>query len=299
MSTPTLTAMFFHDLIERLHQAHPHGYTRQAVQSLGPWALLIDVMNWRARLIAPRPRTVHISEAMRLQPGMKAHSQALRRIYRDLETGADLTPYLSKGADSIVLPPTPGRTGRKTRLDAMLSDWGVYHFHLGPLTTGPSKHVGRTKDLMFLLIGPDDARLIGIFEHGQWAAEQVLRVIVTEWLEHSKFHELPEGVVPEVKVDPASWLKLRASGINLVLSLDGRYFMSGDMTLAHGSLAITDTANEIRFLLEKADADIARMPGLFHPKVKFGWYGTDSVFGFNPVVPLPWWFDGKHWAPRP
>lgn len=46
MSTPTLTAMFFHDLIERLHQAHPHGYTHQAVQSLGPCPSRANLVCW-------------------------------------------------------------------------------------------------------------------------------------------------------------------------------------------------------------------------------------------------------------
>ncbi|WP_222126534.1 hypothetical protein, partial [Kocuria salsicia] len=47
----------------------------------------------------------------------------------------------------------------KRRLDAMLSDWGVYHLHLGEQKHSRSRYVERTRDLLFLLVGADDAWL--------------------------------------------------------------------------------------------------------------------------------------------
>nr|WP_313505232.1 hypothetical protein [Kocuria rhizophila] len=268
-------------------------------QNLDLQSLLVVVMNWRARLISPRPRTVHLSQAIQHQPALQAHKHVLREISQDLEAGRSLTPRLSTEADSIVLPPAQQSKRSKRRLDAMLSDWGVYHLHLGAQGHSRSRYVERTGDLLFLLVGADDAWLIGVYDHDQWAAEDVLRVIVTEWLEHSKFHELPQGVAPATVVDPDWWLELRNGGVNTILSIDGRHYMAGDMTLEHGSLAITEAANDILIALERADAEIANAPSLIHPKVKAGWYGTESVFGFRPVAPLPWWFDGHQWSPQP
>ena len=299
MGTPTLTEQFLADLRKHVQKASPTGYNHQVAQSLDLQSLLVVVMNWRARLISPRPRTVHLSQAIQHQPALQAHKHVLREISQHLEAGRSLTPHLSTEADSIVLPPAQQSKRSKRRLDAMLSDWGVYHLHLGAQGHSRSRYVERTGDLLFLLVGADDAWLIGVYDHDQWAAEDVLRVIVTEWLEHSKFHELPQGVAPATVVDPDWWLELRNGGVNTILSIDGRHYMAGDMTLEHGSLAITEAANDILIVLERADTEIANAPSLIHPKVKAGWYGTESVFGFYPVAPLPWWFDGHQWSPQP
>lgn len=299
MGTPTLTEQFLADLRKHVQKASPTGYNHQVVQNLDLQSLLVVVMNWRARLISPRPRTVHLSQAIQHQPALQAHKHVLREISQDLEAGRSLTPRLSTEADSIVLPPAQQSKRSKRRLDAMLSDWGVYHLHLGAQGRSRSRYVERTGDLLFLLVGADDAWLIGVYDHDQWAAEDVLRVIVTEWLEHSKFHELPQGVAPATVVDPDSWLKLRNGGVNTIWSIDGRHYMAGDMTLEHGSLAITEAANDILIALERADTEIANAPSLMHAQAKAGWYGIESVFGFYPVAPLPWWFDGHQWSPQP
>ena len=299
MGTPTLIEQFLADLRKHVQKASPTGYNHQVVQSLDLQSLLVVVMNWRARLISPRPRTVHLSQAIQHQPALQAHKHVLREISQDLEAGRSLTPRLSTEADSIVLPPTQQSKRSKRRLDAMLSDWGVYHLHLGDQRRGRSRYVERTGDLLFLLVGPHDAWLIGIYDHDQWVAEDVLRVIVTEWLEHSKFHELPQGVAPASEVGPESWPELRKFSWNTIFSIDGRHYVAGDMTLEHGSLAITEAANGILIALERADAEIANAPPLMHAQVKAGWYGTESVFGFRPVAPLPWWFDGHQWSPQP
>lgn len=299
MGTPTLTEQFRADLRKHVQKASPAGYDHQVVQGLDLQSLLVAVMNWRVRLISPRPRTVHLSQAIQHQPALRTRHHVLREISRDLEAGRPLTPRLSKEADSIVLPPAQQSKRSKRRLDAMLSDWGVYHLHLGEQKHSRSRYVERTRDLLFLLVGPHDAWLIGIYDHAQWAAEDVLRVIVTEWLEHSKFRELPQGVTPATVVDPDSWLKLRNGGVNAALPIDGRHYMAGDMTLEHGSLAITEAANGILIALERADAEIANAPSLMHAQATAGWYGIESVFGFRPVAPLPWWFDGHQWSPQP
>ena len=299
MGIPTLTEQFLADLHKHVQRASPAGYNHQVAQSLDLQSLLVAVMNWRARLISPRPRTVHLSQAIQHQPALRTHQHVLREICQALEAGRSLAPRLSKAADSIVLPPAQQSKRSKRRLDAMLSDWGVYHLHLGEQKHSRSRYVERTGDLLFLLVGADDAWLIGVYDHDQWAAEDVLRVIVTEWLEHSKFHELPQGVAPATVVDPDSWLKLRNGGVNTILSIDGRHYMAGDMTLEHGSLTITEAAQAILVALERADAEIANAPSLMHAQAKAGWYGIESVFGFRPVAPLPWWFDGHQWSPQP
>lgn len=299
MAPLTLTEQFLFDLRKRVQKASPAGYNHQVVQSLDLQSLLVAVMNWRVRLISPRPRTVHLSQAIQHQPALRTRHHVLREISQNLEAGRPLTPRLSKEADSIVLPPTQQPKRSKRRLDAMLSDWGVYHLHLGEQKHSRSRYVERTGDLLFLLMGADDAWLIGVYDHDQWAAEDVLRVIVTEWLEHSKFYELPQGVAPATVVDPDWWLELRNGGVNTILSIDGRHYMAGDMTLEHGSLAITEAANGILIALERADAEIANAPSLMHAQAKAGWYGIESVSGFRPVAPLPWWFDGHQWSPQP
>lgn len=104
------------------------------------------------------------------------------------------------------------------------------------------------------------------YDHDRWAAEDVLRVTVTEWPEPPTFQELPQGVTPATAVDPESW--------KTIFSINGRHCMAGDMTLEHGSLTTIEVANDILIALKRADADIVNAPSLMNQRS--GHSGTGS-----------------------
>lgn len=310
MSNRNASELLLDDLRSALRHADIKGYHHPTATSLDLSDLLIAFMNWRVRHISPRPRQVHVSVAMEAQPEVAKHQEALVKICQMLEKGTDVAAYHSKRANSITLhrieDSPKRRKKRRDDLDAMLSDWGVYHLHLGT-EEDPKKpdYAARGDDLLFLLVGPSDALLIGIFKHGEWAKEDVARIIVNEWCEHSKFKELQSGVTPVEEIPSNSWQGLRDSGISPLLTIDDRHYWTGDMTLASTSIAINDEVflmiqrlnliDELARLWEKA----SNLEPLYRREKMDGWYGLSGPTGFHHAVTFPWWYDGENWTPDP
>ena len=95
--------------------------------------LLTTFFNSQDRLIPAHARDCHVSAEMRASPKFSEHSQALETIISMIETGADLTPHLSKKATIAHIPGADGkRLGRRDDRDLLLGEWGVYHLHLAP-----------------------------------------------------------------------------------------------------------------------------------------------------------------------
>ena len=74
--------------------------------------------------------------------------------------------------------PANARGDLKTRrdLDLLIADWGIHHLHLSPERDGR-----RTGDLLFAVFRPDDAYLLQILPHGNWAELSLLETIVRNW----------------------------------------------------------------------------------------------------------------------
>jgi hypothetical protein len=143
--------------------------------------LLSVFFNWRARLIPPRPRNCHVSNELRASPKATEHKADLDALVAEIVAGADLTPHLSKkvatayqaGGDAVA---THAREDR----DLLLAEWGVYHLHLAQ-TAGEDGFVKRANDLLFAMFAPDDAYVIGVYEHGSWGLTEVLEIVVRNW----------------------------------------------------------------------------------------------------------------------
>jgi hypothetical protein len=71
----------------------------------------------------------------------------------------------------------------------MLADWGIHHLHLSSATgRGGFTECGR--DLLYVVFQSDDAYLLGIYSHSDWALQELVQVIVENWPDKGIFHRL-------------------------------------------------------------------------------------------------------------
>ncbi len=85
-----------------------------------------------------------------------------------LTAGDDVTPYLSK----MLL--------KSDYEDSLLNDWGIHHFHLGK-NVDSSGFINRTGPLLFVFATPTDACCIGVFSHGVWSDQELVRILHRNW----------------------------------------------------------------------------------------------------------------------
>ena len=98
-----------------------HGIMFDLNRSTNPSYLLERYFRSRAKMIFPRPRSVHHSAELgtRLDMLEERYHKPFATIEERFETGGDLTEFLSKLASRVDKP------------DAMLNDFGIHHLHLG------------------------------------------------------------------------------------------------------------------------------------------------------------------------
>ena len=189
-------------------------------------SLLIIFRNWTTRFVAASPRLVHISKSLAAQRSSIAPQlvSALTAIICKLQSGEDITPHLS---DRVLdIHQTEGKRLSKRRdLDLMLNDWGVHHLHLST-QPGQGGFLKRTKELLFAVFRPNDAYLIGIFKHGDWTREEVIKRMVREWPAAALALEL-KGVIGIYGPYPTEGerKKLRDAAINSTFEVDGCFFV--------------------------------------------------------------------------
>jgi hypothetical protein len=186
--------------------------------------LLTTFFNSQGRLIPPRARHCHISAEMRASRKFTEHKHALETIINMIETGADLTPHLSKKATIAHTPGADGkRPGRRDDRDLLLGEWGVYHMHLDP------EHAD---DLIFAMFTKTDAYLIGVYDHRSWGLTEVLKIVVRNWPNAGLMLETHAiGLEPE-RTDEER-LQLRQGGINTTgVLVDGKLWMPSALGIA-------------------------------------------------------------------
>jgi hypothetical protein len=153
--------------------------------------LLIIYGNWLGRRVPPRLRTAHRSRQLDSSIAAKAHQAELDALIAKIESGDDIKPHLSTAIETAYVPSAelaakPSK--RERALDRMLADWGIHHLHL-PSTLRPDGFTEPSDNLLFAVFRPEDAYLIGIYQHGDWALNELINVIVDNWPGAGIVHE--------------------------------------------------------------------------------------------------------------
>ena len=139
---------------------------------------------WRARFPSPRPRRTHRSRELAASPQAQQHATELAELERKINAGEDLTPHLSERVETAFIceqqrPSAPGRL-RDADHDRMLAAWGIHHLHLAntPWRGGFNE---RGRDLLYAIFRPDDAYLLGVYTHNDWALKGLVEVTARNW----------------------------------------------------------------------------------------------------------------------
>lgn len=171
--------------------------------------LCLKYFNVVRRRIEPKPRRVLVSQEF-VCPN--DHLAGINLIRQKVETGQDLTPHLNK----IHRPGDP---------DLLLSDWDIYHFHLGTSFT-KSGYVERTGPLLFARVTSENFYMLDVVEHGRWSEQRFVEIIHNNWRESISAYSVPLRLItlPPTDEDVADF---RRSGINTAIQVsDGTTYLA-------------------------------------------------------------------------
>lgn len=222
------------------------------LNGLDAHGLLVRYHNWMSRLIYPTPRRVHQSATFIAAAAKSPHKAAIEHIVDDIENGRDLRKYLSKGIETSVQLPQPGKSlARRRDLDLLLTTWEIHHLHLSTIDAG-NGFVTRTGDLLFGVFRRNDAYLVDIVGHGGWYQDDLLRILMNELPGSNVVQELRGVVGLSHEPDEQDIKTMRNVGANMAHMIDGKaVFPAGAMTTAGTSMVATREADR---LLERVKA---------------------------------------------
>src|SRR5690242_6368979 len=155
---------------------------RQELESLELRDLLTVYGNWRYRCPPSRPRSVHISRELEKEMEAGEAPKALGPLIQKIKDGNALKAFLSRNVNVAIDRSEGTPHHRRKDLDLLLAEWGVHHLHLSAVIEADG-FAERTRDLLFVVVRPNDAYLIGIFPHGSWTKWAVAERAVRNWPE--------------------------------------------------------------------------------------------------------------------
>lgn len=142
--------------------------TKSTLESKTLTDLLIDYLAWKTRLVTPRKRTLIINSEVNVNDAKTSNilnSQEYLRLKEKIETGEDLTPYLSLKVLSEGYSPASSEKGNSwVAKDFTLNVMNLYHFHLLPYENNKQSST-RTNDLIFAKVDKTTFEIIGVFDH--------------------------------------------------------------------------------------------------------------------------------------
>lgn len=223
--------------------------------------LMIRYINWRDRLVHPHPRTVCLPPNFKVSQHHLNYQRDLSDLLVKIETGALLTPYLSRRIRYGYDEDHRGRAGANS-LDLMLNDWNIHHLHISSEIESDG-FVKRTADLLFVVFRQGIAFVLGIYDHSKWAEEEVVRVAISNWPEQRLFEPLRMAVGLEYQTTSEERVRLRAAGVAMMMEIDGAVYMppgiSTSGTSTRASLQWIKISRSLRACAENIGATIARL----------------------------------------
>lgn len=233
----SLTINFQQDWVEILCQKlAERGYSTNSSQHDSD-ALCIQYFNVLKRQIDAKPRKTLVSKEFN-RP--KQYQTGIRLIRRKVESGQDLTPHLSKNIKSLDYH------------DALLNDWGIYHFHLGD-SSEKTGFIKRTGPVLFARVTDEYFYMLDVLGHGSWSQQRLVEIIHDNWQESISLFKIPEGYrLSSVSPSDEDIAQFRKHGISTFIKvsdgtiyslLGGGYSLGGNYSCSGISIDVRVTCN--------------------------------------------------------
>ncbi len=175
------------------------------------------------------PRKVHISNEFKCPEVLK---KGLDNLKETIEKTGDYSTYLSKKVDAIM------------QIDGLFNDWGILHLHLGEkLEQTNSSYIERTGKLLFVFLDENDIYFINIYDHGDWAKKEILKIILNNWPHLLEKYIVNSELSFEFKSDEKAYIDIRNKG--------GTQFIEIEDTLGHITIL-----NPIGAIMSSGDSSI-------------------------------------------
>jgi len=203
--------------------------------------VLIFYINWLGRFVPARPRAVQCSTALssnQLATDLR-YKPALDQIVAFLRAGTEITAHLSRDINYGYQGTSTAKPKKRRRdLDLLLNDWGVHHLHLSTVIETDG-FVRRNGPLLFAVFRPENAYLIDIMNHDDWTREYVIQVMVREWPDAGRVHEIKgEGLSHPLSEQDRKIL--RSKHVFAAFEIDGKNYMpAAGLTSAGTSIRAT------------------------------------------------------------
>ena len=196
-------------------------------KKLSDWDILYFHQYFVMRCIDIKPRKVHFSKEFEIG---KKFKRTIKNIVSGFENGDDMNVYISKSVEKL------------NSVDPLLNDWGVYHLHLGDSIEECTAYITRTKELLFARITSEDAYFIGIYKHGDWCRQEILKILHDNWPESLERYRL-YGITGD---------NLSDNEIKNIRNFNGNYCLGMDDGTVYTSLGggFTSSGHNMKIVME-------------------------------------------------
>ena len=208
-------------------------------------------MNVCLKLIPQQNYQVCRSKALTSKSLSQDISDGIDSVQKKLEQGGDVTPHMSKGI----------LDGSFT--DLLLSDWGIYHLHLGLSMDG--NFIKRTKEVLFVFIHESQAYFIDVRDHGSggekhaFAQFDLLKTLADEFPKVIERFELKgfERISSNV-TDPEQIVENRKAGVEMPYTINDKIYIppGGGITTASTSTQVEIETDSLLYFAKKLKKNI-------------------------------------------
>jgi hypothetical protein len=196
------------------------------------WPLSLRYFNVKKRYVAPIPRKVLVAKDFICPNELKTgYSLFIQKV----KAGIDLKPHMSRGLK------------KSDKLDPLLFDWDIHHFHLGDQIEQDG-YIKRTGPLLFARVTDGEFYVMVIFGHGSWANFDLIKIIHLNWPESISLFTIPGVNKVKRTVPDSDRLRFRNTGLNNIFQMaDGTAYFppGGGYTSTGGSLEVSIAANSM------------------------------------------------------
>lgn len=205
-------------LNERLHK---YGVSRKNINDPA-----MDYFRLMHRIIEKRPRRIEKAKDFYCPP---EYIDKLKYIEKSIIFGKNIMPFTTRTIKDL------------KKEDLLLSDWGIYHFHISNELDMKNKDgfMARSKFLLMVRIDRDCVYFIKVISHKEknvWSLKEYIQVVRDNWKDTIERYRL-DGIHSTVHLDDEGYLKCRNKHMTTLLELDdgSTYICIGGGYASNGS----------------------------------------------------------------